>query len=118
MSDGPDDFDLIVLGLGPGGEEVAERMAEAGWSVLGIDSRLVGGECPYYGCIPSKMIIRGAEVLTDAKYVNDLAGTAQATPEYGKVATRIRDEATDDWDDRVAVEIGRASCRERVSCCV
>ena len=104
MSDGPDDFDLIVLGLGPGGEEVAERMAEAGWSVLGIDSHLVGGECPYYGCIPSKMIIRGAEVLTDATYVNDLAGTAQATPEYGKVAKRIRDEATDDWDDRVAVE--------------
>jgi len=42
-------------------------MAEAGWSVLGIDSRLVGGECPYYGCIPSKMIIRGAEVLTDTQ---------------------------------------------------
>ena len=99
-----DQFDLIVLGLGPGGEEVAERMAEAGWSVLGIDSHLVGGECPYYGCIPSKMIIRGAELLTDARYVNDLAGTAEATPEYGKVAQRIRDEATDNWDDRVAVE--------------
>ena len=99
-----DRFDLIVLGLGPGGEEVAERMAEAGWSVLGIDSHLVGGECPYYGCIPSKMIIRGAELLTDARYVNDLAGTAEATPEYGKVAHRIRDEATDNWNDRVAVE--------------
>jgi pyruvate/2-oxoglutarate dehydrogenase complex dihydrolipoamide dehydrogenase (E3) component len=101
---GPGAFDLIVLGLGPGGEEVAERMAEAGWSVLGVDSHLVGGECPYYGCIPSKMAIRGAEVLADARYVDDLAGTATATPDYGKVARRIRDEATDDWDDRVAVE--------------
>jgi pyruvate/2-oxoglutarate dehydrogenase complex dihydrolipoamide dehydrogenase (E3) component len=99
-----DEFDLIVLGLGPGGEEVAERMAEAGWSVLGVDSHLVGGECPYYGCIPSKMIIRGAELLTDARYVNDLAGTADATPDFGKVAARIRDEATDNWDDHVAVE--------------
>ena len=79
-------------------------MAEAGWSVLGIDSHLVGGECPYYGCVASKMAIRGAEVLTDAGYVDDLAGAADATPDYGKVAERIRDEATDNWDDRVAVE--------------
>jgi pyruvate/2-oxoglutarate dehydrogenase complex dihydrolipoamide dehydrogenase (E3) component len=98
------DYDLIVLGLGPGGEEVAERMAEAGWSVLGIDSRLVGGECPYYGCIPSKMIIRGAAVLAEAGRVNELAGQATTTPDYGPVSRRIRDEATDDWDDRVAVE--------------
>jgi pyruvate/2-oxoglutarate dehydrogenase complex dihydrolipoamide dehydrogenase (E3) component len=103
-SGGATEFDLIVVGLGPGGEEVAERMAEAGWSVLGIDSNLVGGECPYYGCIPSKMVVRGAEVLTDARYVNDLAGRAQTTPDYLPVGRRIRDEATDDWDDRVAVE--------------
>lgn len=98
------DVDLIVLGLGPGGEEVAERMSEAGWSVLGVDSHLVGGECPYYGCVPSKMVIRAAELLADARWVNDLAGTAEASPDYGKVYRRIRDEATDDWDDRVAVE--------------
>ena len=99
-----DQFDLIVIGLGPGGGEVAERMSEAGWSVLGIDSHLVGGECPYYGCIPSKMIIRAAEMLTDAGYVNELAGTAQSIPAYAKPAKRVRDEATDNWDDRVAVE--------------
>lgn len=79
-------------------------MAEAGWSVLGVDSHLVGGECPYYGCIPSKMMIRGAELLADARRVNDLAGTAETSPDYSKVYRRIRDEATDDWDDRVAVE--------------
>src|SRR5262245_54899483 len=104
MTGGADTFDLIVIGLGPGGGEVAERMSEAGWSVLGIESHLVGGECPYYGCIPSKMAIRGAEVLIDARYVNDLAGTAQYIPDFGKVAKRIREEATDNWDDRVAVE--------------
>jgi pyruvate/2-oxoglutarate dehydrogenase complex dihydrolipoamide dehydrogenase (E3) component len=98
-------YDLIVVGLGPGGEELAERMAEAGWSVLGIDSRLVGGECPYFGCIPSKMVIRGAAVLGESARVNILpAGTAQTAPDYRPVGKRIRDEATDNWDDRVAVE--------------
>jgi pyruvate/2-oxoglutarate dehydrogenase complex dihydrolipoamide dehydrogenase (E3) component len=97
-------YDLIVLGLGPGGEEVAERMAEAGWSVLGVEQRLVGGECPYYGCIPSKMIVRGADALAEARRVNELAGSAVVTPDFAPVAKRIRDEATDNWDDRVAVE--------------
>ncbi len=98
------DFDLIVLGLGPGGEEVAERMAEAGASVLGVEANLVGGECPYYGCIPSKMIIRGAEVLAEARRVDVLAGHADVHPDFAPVAKRIRDEATDGWDDRAAVE--------------
>ncbi len=97
-------FDLIVVGLGPGGEEVAERMAAAGWSVLGVESNLVGGECPYYGCIPSKMIIRGAEVLAEARRIPQLSGEADVTPDYGKVASRIRNEATDNWDDAVAVQ--------------
>jgi len=106
MTDNPggQQFDLIVIGLGPGGEEVAERMAEAGWSVLGIESRLVGGECPYYGCIPSKMVVRGAEVLAEARRIPELAGAAEVKPDYRMVATRIRDEATDNWDDTVAVE--------------
>lgn len=97
-------FDLIVLGLGPGGEEVAERMAEAGWRVLGIDAGLVGGECPYFGCIPSKMILRGAELLAESRRVDGVAGHATATADFTSVADRIRDEATDDWDDTVAVQ--------------
>lgn len=99
-----DAFDLIVIGLGPGGEEVAARTAEAGWRVLAVDEHLVGGECPYYGCIPSKMLLRGAEVLAEARRVDGVAGHATVTPDLTPVATRIRDEATDDWDDRVAVE--------------
>ncbi len=98
------DFDLIVLGLGPGGEEVAGKIAASGQTVLGIDERLVGGECPYFGCIPSKMILRGADVLGESRRVNQLAGQASDEPDFGPVATRIRDEATDDWDDTVAVE--------------
>lgn len=97
-------FDVIVLGLGPGGEDLAEALARAGRSVLGIDPHLVGGECPYYGCIPSKMMLRGAQTLAEARRVDELAGSAQVTPDFAPVAHRIRAEATDDWDDRVAVE--------------
>jgi pyruvate/2-oxoglutarate dehydrogenase complex dihydrolipoamide dehydrogenase (E3) component len=98
------EYDVIVLGLGPGGGEVAERLAEAGLRVLGIESNLVGGECPYYGCIPSKMIVRAADVLAEAGRVNQLAGSAQTQPDYSVVANRIRTEATDDWNDQVAVD--------------
>jgi pyruvate/2-oxoglutarate dehydrogenase complex dihydrolipoamide dehydrogenase (E3) component len=99
-----DSYDVIVLGLGPGGGEVAERLAEAGQRVLGIESHLVGGECPYYGCIPSKMIVRAAATLSEAGRVNQLAGSAETTPDYRKPADRIRTEATDDWNDQVAVD--------------
>ncbi len=96
--------DLVVLGLGPGGEHVATEAAHSGLRVVGVDERLVGGECPYYGCIPSKMAIRAANSLAEARRVGELAGTAQESPDWSVVARRIREEATDDWDDAVAVQ--------------
>ncbi len=97
-------YDLVVIGLGPGGEQVAESLARSGRRVLAVDERLVGGECPYYGCIPSKMALRAAETLAETGRVDKLAGTATATPDWAPVAARIRDEATTDWDDAIAVE--------------
>ncbi len=96
--------DLVVIGLGPGGEHLATEAAKAGLTVVGIDERLVGGECPYWGCIPSKMAIRAANLLADARRVGTLSGSAEVSPDWGVVHARIRDEATDDWDDTVAVE--------------
>ena len=98
------DVDVVVLGLGPGGEDAARRLAEAGLSVVGVERRLVGGECPYFGCVPSKMMIRAADALAEARRVAGLAGAAEVRPDWSVVATRVRDEATDDWDDTVAVE--------------
>ncbi|MBP7973173.1 MAG: FAD-dependent oxidoreductase, partial [Candidatus Nanopelagicales bacterium] len=96
--------DVIVLGLGPGGEQVANDLLSGGLSVIGIEAELVGGECPYWGCIPSKMAIRAATTLAEGRRVNELAGTATITPDWSPVAQRIRAEATDDWNDQVAVD--------------
>lgn len=96
--------DVIVLGLGPGGEDAAGRLAEEGLRVVGVEAHLVGGECPYYGCIPSKMIIRAADLLAEARRIDGTAGAAVVTPDYSLVADRIRDQATDDWNDQVAAD--------------
>src|SRR2546423_1104605 len=90
--------------MGVGGELLAEHVADAGLDVIGIEANLVGGECPYWGCIPTKMMTRAANALAEARRVPHLAGTATVNPDWAPVATRIRVEATDTWDDRVAVE--------------
>ena len=100
----PDEVDVVVIGLGPGGEHVAASLARAGLSVVGVDRRHLGGECPYVGCIPSKIMIRAADALAEARRVPALGGRTEVTADWTPVADRIRDEATDDWDDAVAVK--------------
>src|SRR6516164_9082777 len=100
----PEHTDVVVLGLGPGGEYVAGTLAEAGLHVTGVESRLVGGECPYYGCVPSKMMIRAANLIAETRRVPGMAGTSAVTPDWSPVARRIRAEATDDWNDKVAAD--------------
>ena len=99
-----EDVDVVVIGLGPGGEKVAGDLAQARLSVVGIDSGLVGGECPYWGCVPSKMMIRAGNLIAEAKRLNGVAGSAHVTSDWAPVAARIREEATDDWNDDVAVK--------------
>jgi len=96
--------DVIVLGVGVAGEAVGGQLAEAGLEVLGIEAELVGGECPYWGCIPSKMMLRAAHMLVEARRIDGIAGHADVTPDWAPVAARIRAEATDNWDDTVAVD--------------
>ena len=72
--------------------------------MVAVEKELVGGECPYWGCIPSKMLIRAANALAETSRVDQIAGTASVTPDFGLVARRIRDEATDNWDDTVAAD--------------
>lgn len=96
--------DVVVIGMGPGGEDVAGRLAQAGLAVVGVEAKLLGGECPYWGCVPSKMMIRAAHLLAEAGRIPGMAGDSSVRPDWEPVARRIRDEATDDWDDKVAVD--------------
>ncbi|MEB3369101.1 dihydrolipoyl dehydrogenase family protein [Saccharopolyspora mangrovi] len=98
-----DEVDVVVVGMGPGGEDVAARLGRAGLSVIGVESRLVGGECPYYACVPTKIMVRAADALAEARRVPELAGSSAVHPDWSPVAARIRDEATTGWNDEIAV---------------
>jgi pyruvate/2-oxoglutarate dehydrogenase complex dihydrolipoamide dehydrogenase (E3) component len=96
--------DLVVVGLGPGGEALANAVATAGLKVVAVDKHLVGGECPYYGCIPTKMMVRAADLLAESGRADELAGDVSVTSSWAPVAERVAVQATDHWDDRVAVD--------------
>ncbi len=66
--------DVVVIGMGPGGEYAAGTLAEAALQVTGVESRLVGGECPYHGCVPSKMMIRAANLVAETRRVKKPGG--------------------------------------------
>ena len=102
--DQPEHTDVVVIGMGPGGEYAAGALAEAGLHVTGVESRLVGGECPYYGCVPTKMMIRAGNLIAETRRVPGMAGTSTVTPDWSPVALRIREEATDYWNDKVAAD--------------
>lgn len=82
-----DPVDVIVVGLGAGGEYAARKLAEAGLDVVGVERDLVGGECPFWGCTPSKLLIHSAH---------------RGDP-WSRAADRIR-EANHEWSDHTHVE--------------
>jgi pyruvate/2-oxoglutarate dehydrogenase complex dihydrolipoamide dehydrogenase (E3) component len=95
--------DVVVLGMGPGGEDLATTLAKAGLDVIGVEKELLGGECPYWACVPTKMMVRATDALAEAQRVNVLAGHSTVERSWAPVARRIREEATDDWNDETAV---------------
>ncbi len=68
-------YDLIVIGAGPVGENVADRAVQGGLSAVIVESELVGGECSYWACMPSKGLLRAGAVLREAR---DVDGAKQA----------------------------------------
>lgn len=92
------DYDVIVIGAGPVGENVADRVKAGGLSVVVIEAELVGGECSYWACVPSKALLRPAAALSAARAV--AGADAAATGELDVDAVlRRRDEFVGDWDD-------------------
>ena len=62
-------FDAVVIGAGPAGEVAAGRLAGAGLRVALVEQQLVGGECSFYACMPSKALLRPAQLLAETQRV-------------------------------------------------
>ncbi|PUA80069.1 dihydrolipoyl dehydrogenase family protein [Nocardioides currus] len=104
--------EVIVLGLGPGGQMLATKLAEAGVDTVGVEMHLVGGECPFYGCTPTKLLIRASHLIGAVGLADRLAGPATVTPEWSRPASRVTEEATKGWtDDANAEAVQKAGVR-------
>lgn len=97
------EYDLIVIGAGSTGENVADRAVQGGLSAVIVENELVGGDCSYWACMPSKALLRSGQALRAAQAV---AGAAEAvTGELDTDAVlQRRTSFTSDWDDDSQVE--------------
>ncbi len=92
------EYDVIVIGAGPAGEVAAGRLADAGLQVALAERELVGGECSYWGCMPSKALLRPFQALDEARRIPGAAEAVTGTVDVAATLAR-RDEVIHDLDD-------------------
>ena len=98
----PQEFDVVCLGGGVAGEAIAGGLKDSGLSVAVVERELVGGECAYWGCVPSKTLLRSAETLEEAGRARKLAASrVDWEVDFPKVAKRVSWMARD-LDDKNA----------------
>jgi pyruvate/2-oxoglutarate dehydrogenase complex dihydrolipoamide dehydrogenase (E3) component len=102
----PQEFDVVCLGAGVAGEAIAHQLKDSGISLVVIERELVGGECPYWGCVPSKTFLRSAETIEEAGRARTLAASrVEWDVDFSKVSKRVLWMARDLDDSRPAAAL-------------
>lgn len=91
----PERYEVVILGAGPAGEAVVRRLEGSGLAVAVVERELVGGECAYRACVPSKTLLRAPEVRASARRVQGLSEPKQTWEEIA----RYRDLMISNLDD-------------------
>jgi dihydrolipoamide dehydrogenase len=97
------EYDLLVIGAGAVGENVADRAVQGGLTVALVEAELVGGECSYWACMPSKALLRAGEVVRAAQAVGGATQAVTSSIDAAAVLKR-RDSFTSDWNDSGQVD--------------
>ncbi|TAN31563.1 NAD(P)/FAD-dependent oxidoreductase [bacterium] len=108
----PQEFDVVCLGGGVAGEAIAGGLQGSGLTLAVIERELVGGECPYWGCVPSKTLLRSGETLTEAGRARNLAASrVEWDLDFPKIAKRVSWMARDLDDTRPAAALEATGAR-------
>jgi pyruvate/2-oxoglutarate dehydrogenase complex dihydrolipoamide dehydrogenase (E3) component len=108
----PQEFDVVCLGGGVAGEAIAAGLRDSGLTLAVVERELVGGECPYWGCVPSKTLLRSSETLTEADRARVLAASrVDWTVDFPKVSARVLWMARNLDDSRPAAAMEATGAR-------
>jgi dihydrolipoamide dehydrogenase len=109
------EYDVVVIGAGPTGENIADRAVKKGLTAAIVESELVGGECSYWACMPSKALLRPVAAVDDAQHVEGVGGAALEPAgvlgRRDRFASNWKDDGQVKWLDGAHIELVRGHAR-------